>query len=93
PVWGYFDDVVVTGAELRNGGFEEINAKGLPAGWYIYTPSHSDMLPILVKGEKSAHAGTHCVKLWYNGAFSHKLQVRKGQTVTVKAKVRGESGR
>ena len=93
PVWGYFDDVVVTGAEFRNGGFEDVNAKGLPAGWHIYTPSHSDIFPILVKDERSAHTGTHCVKLWYNGAFSHKLRVKKGQTVTVKAKVRGETGR
>jgi len=91
PVWGYFDDVVVQGAELRNGGFEEMDAKGVPAGWRYYTPSHSDILPLVVKGEESAHTGTHCVKLWYSGGFSYKLHVKKGQKVTVRAKVRGET--
>ena len=90
PVWGYFDDVEVEGAELQNGGFEEMGANGLPAGWRCYTPSHSDILPLLVKDERSACSGRHCAKVWYSGGLWQKLRVTKGTRVTVRARVRGE---
>ena len=93
PVWVYVDDIVVQGAALTNGGFEETDARGLPAGWDHFLPSHSPLLPFLVKGEESAHTGKHCVKVWYNGAFSHRLSVKEGQKVTVSATVRGEARR
>ncbi len=90
PVWVYFDDVVVQGAELSNGGFEERDAKGLPTGWRHYTPSHSPLLPHLIEGENAARTGQRCVKVWYSGAFSQELRVEKGRQVTVRARVRGE---
>ena len=89
PVWVYFDDVVVQGAELTNGGFEELNARGFPAGW-AYSIHHKPF-PYLIKSEGFARTGRHCVKVWYRGKFTQELQVKKGQRVTIKAKVRGEA--
>jgi len=31
------------------------------------------------------------VKVWYRGKFTQELRVKKGQRVTIKAKVRGEA--
>jgi hypothetical protein len=89
PVWGYYDDVVVVGAELKNGGFEKMGDKGLPANWRPYTPTHTAK-PLLIQGKETAHSGQRCVKLWYGGALSQKMRVKKGQRVTIKAKVKGE---
>ena len=91
PVWGYFDDVVVEGAELRNSGFEEMDAKGLPAGWRRAVHPDPDVAPYLIKGEKSACTGRHCVKVWYKGGFSQKIRVTKGKRVLIRARVKGDT--
>ena len=90
PVWQFFDDVVVQGAALKNGGFEQLDANGSPAGWRRAVHPATDVVPYLIKGERSACTGRHCVKVWYRGGFSHELRVEKGKQVTVRARVRGE---
>lgn len=90
PVWVYFDDLAVQGAELSNPSFEELDAKGIPTGWRRYTPSHTTLLPHVIEGEGSARSGRRCVKVWYSAGFSQELRVEEGKQVTVRARVRGE---
>ncbi len=92
PVWTYFDDVAVEGADLTNGGFEEVGAEGLPEGWKYYTPSHTQVLPLVIAEEGAARAGQRCVKVWYSGALSYDLRVEAGKQIAVRAKARGEVG-
>ena len=33
PVWCYWDDIIVEGAEIINGNFEKETDKGEPKGW------------------------------------------------------------
>ena len=84
PVWSYFDDITVEGAELENGGLEPPGAKGIPEGWrrgvgtayWVHDPA-------------VAAEGEYCVKVWHNGRFAQELTVVEGRTVTIRAKVRG----
>ena len=85
PVWVYFDDVVVEGATLANGGFEEVDSKGLPIGW-----QNALSKAFLVKDARAACTGEHCVKVWHRGRFGQTLQVKAGQPVMIRAKVKGE---
>ena len=90
PVWQYFDDIVVQGAVLSNGGFEELEADGAPAGWRRAVHPAVTVAPHLIKGEDSACTGGHCVKVWYRGGYSQEVRVTKGKQVTVRARVKGE---
>ena len=85
PVWVYWDEMSGEGAELVNGGFEDRDAKGAPAGW-----SHSLGQSFVVVDEKVAFAGSRCAKTWHNGRFTQKLAVKAGVPVVIRAKVRGE---
>ena len=85
PVWNYWDDLRLEGAELLNGGFEGLDPKtGLPKGWGRGGNA------ILVTDPKAAASGRGCVKTWFLGRFMQTIQVKKGTKVTVRAKVRGE---
>jgi len=85
PVWAYFDDVAVEGATLTNGGFEQLDPKGLPVGW-----QNALSKAFVVKDARTACTGKHCVKVWHRGRFGQALKVKAGKPVTVRAKVRGE---
>ncbi len=85
PLWVYFDDVSVEGAELANGGFEERDAAGRPAGW-----ANSEQGGFLVVDEGSAFSGECAVKVWHNGRFRQTIQVTAGAPVTIRAMVRAE---
>lgn len=87
PVWSYFDDITVEGAELENGSFEVAGKKGLPAGWrYDVGKAY------WIHDPKLAASGEYLVKVWHSGRFSQQLKVVKGHKVVIRAKVRGSGG-
>ena len=85
PVWVYFDDIVVEGAALVNGSFEQLDANGRPVGW-----QNALEKAFVVSDARAACTGTRCVKVWHRGRFGQTLQVKAGQQVTIRAKVKGE---
>lgn len=84
PVWTTTDSVQAEGAEVLNGSFEEVGAKGLPAGW---DPSGK---PLVVRDRATAADGACCVKTWHDGRMTQRLRVTAGRPVTVRCQVRGE---
>ncbi len=87
PVWSYFDDITVDGAELVNGDFETPGAKGLPEGW-----QRGVGIGYWVHDPRLAASGEYCVKVWHKGRFCQPISVVAGRKVTIRAKVRGSSG-
>jgi hypothetical protein len=84
PVWTYWDDFSAAGAELSNGGLEALDAEGGVVGW---TAGGG----LLISDPKAAASGRCCLKTWHDGRFVRALQVRKGQPVTIRVRVRGET--
>jgi len=84
PIWTYTDSVQVEGAELVNGGFEDLDPKGMPTGW---APSGA---PLVIRDAKVAADGTCCVKTWHDGRMTQRLKVTAGKPVTIKCLVKGE---
>jgi len=76
PVWICWDDVVVEGGKLVNGDFEKLDDKGKPVGWNV-NPKN------VVKEDGKAY-----VKTWHNARCYQAVKVKKGEKVTVKAKVK-----
>jgi hypothetical protein len=77
PLWVEFDELEVTGAKLKNSGFEKITAKGNAVGW--------------TGGKlctKNPAGGKSSIKVWHNKPADQSIQVKKGQKVTIKAKVK-----
>jgi hypothetical protein len=81
PVWIYFDEIEVEGADLANGDFEEVDEKGKLKGWKLAKEN-------LVKDENIASSGKNCIKAWHNQAADQKLKVTKDQPVKIKAKMK-----
>jgi hypothetical protein len=75
PRWVLWDNVSVEGAELVNGDFE-IEAGGKPKGWSVSSDNY-------IKQDDGK-----CIKAWHNSRASQKIQVTKGQKVTITAKVK-----
>lgn len=78
PVLIEFDEVQLTGAELKNGGFEQLDEKGKVADWNLKGE--------LVKGK--AQAGDNSIKVCINNRATQTIKVTKDQQVTLKAKVK-----
>ena len=84
PVWVYMDNVRVEGAELRNGDFEDREANGDPAAWRPHVkPAFS------IRDPQLAASGSWLVKVAADRRFSQTLKLKAGQTITVRAMVRG----
>jgi len=84
PVWGYMDDLRVTGAKLVNGDFEAPGRKGVPNGWRPEIRSG-----LWIHDPTLAASGEYCVKTSHNDRFAQELSLTKGRTVTVRVRVRG----
>ncbi|MFA7232368.1 MAG: hypothetical protein WC071_13935 [Victivallaceae bacterium] len=78
PIWVEFDEVQLTGAELKNGGFEQLDEKGKVADWNLKGD--------LIKGK--AQAGDNAIKVCANNRALQTIKVTKDQQVTIKAKVK-----
>ncbi len=75
PHWVCWDNIVVEGADIVNGDFEQGNADK-PAKWSIH------------KGQYISKDGNKYIKTWHNKSASQKVAVKAGQKVTIKAKVK-----
>ncbi|MFA7229638.1 MAG: hypothetical protein WC071_00055 [Victivallaceae bacterium] len=78
PILVEFDEVQLTGAELKNGGFEQLDEKGKVADWNLKGD--------LIKGR--AQAGDNSIKVCTKNLASQAIKVTKDQQVTIKAKVK-----
>ncbi len=87
PVWVAFDRFTATGAALTNGSFEQVDAKGQPAGW-----TRNIGAPLLVTDARRAGDGQRYVRIWHDGRYAQVLRVTKGQTVELSCLVRGSEG-
>ncbi|MBI4979496.1 MAG: hypothetical protein HZC28_18610 [Spirochaetes bacterium] len=84
-----FDDIMVEGASIKNGGFEQ-NVNGAPAGWRLYAQDTNNGPRYLLKRGVNNSA---CVMTWHNGNFSQTMSVKKGDTITVRLRCkRADSG-
>lgn len=84
PVWTYYDEIEVTGAQLVNGGFEENGNRGQPAGW------RTSGQPLWIRDSDVPARGKACVKTWHDGRYIQRIKVTKDRTVGVNCLVRGE---
>ena len=69
-----YDSVTVKGATLNNGTFEELNAKGLPAGWNLKQEAFRS---------NGAASGKHCVQTNHDKRATQRISVKGGQAVEV----------
>ncbi len=73
------DNIVVTGATLKNGNFETLN-NGIPAGWYkVKNPGFSSTGGV---------DGSKCVSTAHNDRWTQRINCQKGEVVTVTFSVR-----
>ena len=84
PVWVYIDDLHVDGADLPNGDFEDRQANGDPVSWRPHVKPG-----ISIRDPNLAASGSWLVKVAHDRRFTQTLRLTAGQTVTVRAKVRG----
>ena len=77
-----WDGLSAEGAELRNGGFEEIS-NGLPAGWQSPWAPYpaADAWPL---AKANPLAGTHLAASWCERPLTQSLQLTAGRTVTLR---------
>ena len=73
-----FDNIRIEGASIRNGSFEQLNAKGNPQGWYGKC--------ILKKGD--AADGGNYVEVFHNGRAIQTISCKKDQPVKITFMVR-----
>jgi hypothetical protein len=83
PVWIYFDEVEVEGADIENSNFEETDEKGKLKAWNLSKGGAEK-----VEDEATASSGQNCVKVWHNSMAYQKLKVKKDQPVKIKAKMK-----
>ena len=77
PVWVAYDNLTVTGAEIKNTDFENIDNDGKFGDWNS-NPEN------VLKDQSDAQSGKNYVKVWHNKRIWQTLEVKKGQTVTIK---------
>ena len=82
-IWVAYDNLTITGAELKNPDFEEITPRF--ANWSCYRES-------LLDDQNDAQSGRNYVKAWCGKTVWQIFDVKKGQKVTVKFYVRDENG-
>ncbi len=84
PVWVYMDNLRVEGAKLLNGDFEERRTDGDAVAWLPHVKSG-----ISIEDPSVAASGSWLVKVAHSHRFTQRLRLTAGQTVTVRAQVRG----
>ncbi len=87
PVEVLYDQVEVTGAELKNGSFEAVDAKrGQPADWWANKSFAQENR--YISDAEGAKDGERYVKVWHNMNIGQTLNVTAGQPVTISAYVK-----
>lgn len=84
PIWTYYDEMHVEGAELTNGSFEAPGEGGIPVGW-----GSGGQQGLWIHDPELAADGEYLVKTSHNYRFTQSLAVTAGRTVTISLKVRG----
>lgn len=77
PVWVCYDSFTALGAELKNGGFEDIGPDGLPVNWQTRVSS-------ILTDKNDAQSGKNYIKAWQRSTTAQPIQVKKGQNVHIK---------
>jgi len=77
--WIEFDDIRIRGADLTNGDFELLDKKGFLKAWRDPAKSATGTTPF---------KGKYAVRLWHDQRVAQDIQVKKGQVITITAKVR-----
>jgi hypothetical protein len=77
PVWVLFTDVKISGAELKNGSFSELEDTGAPKFW----GGGGNLVDIKDPAPGKA------IRVWHDRNVCQQIAVKAGQTVTVTAKV------
>ena len=93
PVWTYYDDFRVDGAELVNGDFEAIGSDGKTPGWNCVLDQR---FTVVAKGDAgvlalpagAAASGSHVAKTSHDHRVVQSVSVKKGQKVTVSFQAR-----
>ena len=84
-VWVYYDAITVTGAEIKNGDFEDGTAdKGIAKEWTAKGGQH----PVVVKDDGVPQAGKACVKVSHGNRLAQEITVKAGQEVTITLEVK-----
>jgi hypothetical protein len=83
PVWVAYDNLIVTGAEIKNPDFEEVNpgATGFFSGWGG-DPAN------MVVGKDDSKSGKNYIKVWHNVPVAQDIAVKKGNKVTIKFSIK-----
>lgn len=81
PVWVAYDNLIVTGAEIKNTDFETVNDQGMFDGWDGNPAS-------VLKDQSDAQSGKNYAKVWHNQPVRQTLEVKKGQKVTIKFSIK-----
>ena len=76
PRWVAYDNIIVDGAEIKNGDFELLNSKQTYTKWAC-TPVNT------VINSESAQSGKNYAIAWHNAPVAQVLNVKKGQKITV----------
>lgn len=78
PVWTAYDNITITGAELKNTDFEDYgyDVKGAFDGW------GGDITNMLQK-TIDAQSGKNYIVVWHNKSITQSFNVKKGETITI----------
>jgi len=76
PIWVAYDNITITGAEVKNSDFELVNQKNLFNDWSCNTIN-------MRKGVKDAQAGENYIIAWTETPVSQYIELKKGQKVTI----------
>jgi hypothetical protein len=79
-LYTFYDDISVTGAELKNGDFELLD-DGKPVGWYMWNMNPA--APGMIVSDGNAHGGKNYAAAWSQGTVVQYIKVAAGQ-VTVR---------
>ena len=82
-VW--VDDVRVTGATLANGDLEQLDANGVPKGWFFGGRPPKEAVS---RDGSVAASGKACAAVWYGAQLRQVLDVKAGRPVRVAARFR-----
>ncbi len=84
-VWAYFDEVLATGATVRNPGFEELQGER-PAVWYrLPPPAGVNLQPETLADIDSTQPaeGRFSARVWHHSGYAQAIEVQAGVPVTI----------
>ena len=84
PVFTFYDSIELTGAEIKNGNFEELDEKGNPKQWLKSASANPATDAILVKEPKFVKNGSNSVRVWCQQPFSQIVKVKANVPVLLR---------